>query len=73
MLIVYKNRTAREAYMFFFKRGVPYDDDTHECPDCFLDELKIAFSPKLGERGKNLSNKTRERDAILQLRATVGG
>lgn len=28
------------------------DDDTHEFPNYFLDELKLAFSPKLGERGK---------------------
>lgn len=28
------------------------DDDTHECPDYFPDELKLAFSPKVGERGK---------------------
>lgn len=52
-----------------FRRGYDNDDDTHECLDYFLDELKLAFSPKVGERGKKkMFNNSCNcgRDAILQ-------
>lgn len=41
--------------MFFSGETLPCyddDDDTYEFPNYFLDELKLEFSPKLGERGK---------------------
>lgn len=47
------------------------DDDTHECPDYFPDELKLAFSPKLGERGKKRCSTLEKVASVMQFRNGV--